>query len=182
MKLLLHICCAPCAISPVETLRSEGFEVMGYFYRHNIHPYTECVKRENTLKKYAEDIGLGVIWSQGYDLEGFIRNTAFRENQRCLYCYHDRLTKTAEIAKHGKFDCFSTTLLYSIYQQHEAIRSIGESLAESMGINFYYKDFRIGWKYGVDTSKSLEMYRQPYCGCIFSEKERYFKNRLTTEG
>ncbi len=182
MKLLLHVCCAPCAIYPVETIRSEGIEVMGYFYRHNIHPYTECVKREAALQKYSEDIGLSVICSEGYDLEGFVRNTVFRENKRCLYCYHDRLTKTAEIAKHGRFDCFSTTLLYSVFQQHEIIASIGESVAKSTGIGFYYKDFRIGWKYGVSTSKSLGMYRQSYCGCIFSEKDRYFKKQVKGPG
>ena len=183
MKILLHACCAPCAIYPVEALRSEGADVMGYFYRHNIHPFTECIKRENTLRKYSESIGMDVIWSQGYDLETFIRNVAWREDQRCLYCYHDRLTKTAEIAKHGKFDCFSTTLLYSIYQQHDVIRSMGESVARSTGIDFYYKDFRIGWEYGVNTSRSLELYRQAYCGCIYSEKERYFKKqRLKIEG
>ncbi|MEW5909757.1 MAG: epoxyqueuosine reductase QueH, partial [Thermodesulfobacteriota bacterium] len=85
-------------------------------------------------------------------------------------------TAAALTAKQGKFDAFTTTLLYSIYQQHEEIRSIGESLGEKIGIPFYYQDFRAGWKEGVETSKRLNIYRQSYCGCIYSEKERYQKN------
>jgi len=175
MKILLHICCAPCAIYPTKILRSEGFDVMGFFYRNNIHPYTECIKRQETLQSYAASIELKIIYQEGYDLEGFIRNVAFREPNRCAYCYHVRLRSTALIAKRGKFDCFGTTLLYSKFQKHDLIQSIGEAVAESVGIRFHYDDFRIGWKEGVDTSKRLGMYRQHYCGCIYSEKERYYK-------
>jgi len=177
MKLLLHICCAPCAIYPIETLISKGFDVMGFFYKHNIHPYTECIKREETLKKYAEHIHLNVIYQKTYDLEAFVRNVVYRENERCMYCYHDRLQSTAKLAKRGKFDCFSTTLLYSKFQKHDTIKSIGDSVAKSVGIPFYYEDFRIGWKIGIETSKALKLYRQQYCGCIYSEKERYVKGK-----
>jgi predicted adenine nucleotide alpha hydrolase (AANH) superfamily ATPase len=175
MKILLHICCAPCAITTVKTLRSEHFEVMGFFYRHNIHPYLECRKRQDTLQAYAETIGLNVIYQKGYDVEGFLQHVAFRESNRCLYCYHDRLRTTALTAKRGKFDCFSTTLLYSKYQKHDTIRSIGQDVGQDVGIPFYYEDFRSGWTEGVATSKKLGLYRQQYCGCIYSEKERYFK-------
>lgn len=175
MKLLLHICCAPCSIVPVGTLFEKGFDVMGFFYRHNIHPYRECLKRQETLESYAKSINLHVIYQERYDLEGFVRNIVFRESERCRYCYYERLKSTAEIAKQGGFDYFSTTLLYSKYQQHELIRSIGDSLADSTGIAFYYSDFRTGWQKGVQKSRQLGMYRQPYCGCIYSEKERYYK-------
>jgi epoxyqueuosine reductase len=175
MKILLHTCCAPCTIYPVKILRLEGFDIMGYFYRNNIHPYTECIRRQKTLETYAADIHLGVIYQEGYDLEGFIRNVAFRESNRCFYCYHERLRSTALTAKRGKFDCFSTTLLYSKFQKHDDIKSIGEAVGKSAGIPFYYNDFRIGWKEGVETSKRLRMYRQQYCGCIYSEKERFYK-------
>jgi len=177
MKILLHICCAPCSIYPARVLRDEGFDIFGFFYRHNIHPYTECIKRQETLESYATAIDLNVIYQEGYDMEAFIRNVAFRESNRCAFCYHERLRSTALIAKRGKFDCFSTTLLYSKFQKHDEIKSIGEAVGKSVGITFLYNDFRIGWKEGVETSKRLGMYRQQYCGCIYSEKERYYKEQ-----
>ena len=173
MKLLLHTCCAPCAIYPIETLRQEGAEVMGFYYRHNIHPYTECLKRQETLAVYAESIELKVIFQESYDLEGFLQRAVFRESNRCAICYHDRLKTTALIAKKGKFDAFSSSMLYSKFQKHDLIREIGESVGKAAGVPFLYRDFRIGWKYGIETSRRLGMYRQPYCGCIYSEKERY---------
>lgn len=175
MKILLHTCCAPCAIVPIGLLRETEFDVTGYFYGHNIHPYTECLQRRETLGTYADSIGLRVIDSKGYDMENFLRNVAFREKDRCTYCYHDRLSSTARMAKHGKFDYFSSSLLYSKFQKHEEIRFIGESVGKAMGIPFYYQDFRIGWKEGIEASKKLKMYRQSYCGCIYSEKQRYYK-------
>jgi predicted adenine nucleotide alpha hydrolase (AANH) superfamily ATPase len=174
MKILLHACCAPCAIVPIALLQQAEFEVMGYFYSHNIHPYTECLKRRQTLETYADSIGLPVIYSEGYDMENFLRNVAFREKDRCTYCYHDRLRSTALMAKRGKFDYFTSSLLYSKFQKHAEIKSIGESVGKAIGIPFYYQDFRSGWKEGIETSKQLKMYRQSYCGCIYSEKERYY--------
>ena len=175
MKTLLHVCCGPCSIYPVQELRADGIDVMGFFYRHNIHPFTECLKRQQTLESYATQIDLQLIIQDGYDLEGFIQNVAYREQNRCTYCYHDRLRSTALLAKRGKFDYFSTTLLYSKFQKHDIVKSIGESIADSVGVPFLYRDFRSGWKDGITESKRLEMYRQQYCGCIYSEKERYFK-------
>lgn len=148
---------------------------MGFFYRHNIHPFTECMKREETLKNWAETVSLKLILQEGYDLEGFLRNVAFREMDRCLFCYHDRIMATALMAKSGQFDSFSTTLLYSKFQKHETIRSIGEAVSKSVGIDFFYDDFRVGWKEGILESKKQGLYRQQYCGCIYSEKERYLK-------
>jgi predicted adenine nucleotide alpha hydrolase (AANH) superfamily ATPase len=178
MKILLHICCAPCAITTVKTLDKQGFDVMGFFYKHNIHPYTECMKRKESLQSYAETINLRVIYQEGYDLEGFIQNVVFRESRRCSYCYHDRLRSTALVAKRGKFDYFTTTLLYSKFQKHDEIKSIGEAVGNAVGVRFYYHDFRDGWKEGVEESKRLGMYRQQYCGCIYSEKERYYKEKV----
>lgn len=175
MKVLMHICCGPCAIYPVKSLRDDGMEVMGFFYRHNIHPYTECLKRQETLQNYADQIDLRLIHQDGYDLEGFIQNVVYREADRCRYCYHDRLRSTALLAKRGKFDYFTTTLLYSKFQNHELVKITGESIGKSIGVDFLYQDFRTGWKEGVQTSKDLGMYRQQYCGCIYSEKERFYK-------
>jgi len=116
-----------------------------------------------------------VIYQKEYDMEGFLRQVVFRESQRCAYCYHDRLTAAARTAKKGKFDLFTTTLLYSKFQNHEQIRDIGQSIAKTVGIPFYYQDFREGWKSGIEKSKALNLYRQQYCGCIYSEKERFYR-------
>lgn len=149
---------------------------MGYFYRHNIHPFKECMKREETLAHYASEIGLKMIWQKGYELEKFIQSVVFREENRCQYCYHARLKAAALVAKKGKFDAFSTTLLYSKFQNHKQITEIGQALGKEYGLEFFYHDFREGWKEGIESSKDLNMYRQPYCGCIYSEKDRYYKD------
>jgi len=177
LKVLLHICCAPCLIYPAEVL-SDKYDLMGYFYRDNIHPFQECLKRENTLRAYSEKINLKVIYQEGYHLENFIQAVVFRENQRCRFCYYERMNATAKIAKKGKFDGFSSTLLYSKFQNHDLIKLTGESVAKKNGLKFIYHDFREGWKYGIEESKKLDMYRQQYCGCIYSEKERYLKTHL----
>jgi hypothetical protein len=175
LKILLHTCCAPCAIYPIQTLRADGLDVMGFFYRHNIHPFRECLKRQETLQAYAHMIDLRVVYQDTYDLEGFLQNIAFRETDRCTYCYHARLSAAALIARRGKFDCFSTTLLYSKFQKHDLVKTIAASIEKRVGVPFYYQDFRTGWKNGIQESKRLGLYRQQYCGCIYSEKERFFQ-------
>jgi epoxyqueuosine reductase len=173
MKILLHTCCAPCSIYPADTLRGKGFAVMGFFYRQNIHPYTECMRRETAMREYADKTGMKMIFQQDYNIEDFLRKMAFRESERCRICYHDRLYETAKLARTGKFDQFTSTLLYSRQQKHALIAEIGEAVAKSVGVPFYYEDFRIGWEIGRDASIDQQIYRQQYCGCIYSEKQRY---------
>ncbi len=134
------------------------------------------MKREETLGQYANEIGLKMIWQQEYEVEKFIQSVVFREKDRCRYCYHARLKATAMVAKKGKFEAFSTTLLYSKFQNHQQIIETGQALAREYGLKFFYHDFREGWKSGIEESKRLEMYRQQYCGCIYSEKDRYYKD------
>lgn len=176
MKILLHICCAPCTIYPLRILREEGNEVCGLFYNPNIHPYLEYRRRLDTLTSYAGSEGLTVIRDESYPLDAFLRQVAFREEERCPHCYQLRLSYAAQIAKNNRFDAFTTTLLYSRYQKHELIREIAAGVAETHGIPFFYRDFREGWSEGVRVSKASGMYRQPYCGCIYSERERYGGN------
>jgi hypothetical protein len=104
-----------------------------------------------------------------------MRKVVFNEDSRCSICYEIRLTAAAEHAKAVGAEAFTSTLLYSRYQKHEKIRRIGEKLAGQHGIPFYYEDFREGWQQGIDMSKEMELYRQSYCGCIYSEQERYDK-------
>jgi epoxyqueuosine reductase len=182
LNILLHICCGPCTIYPLRILREEGHEVCGYFYNPNIHPYLEYKKRLDTLAVYAGREGFRIMREEGYPLEGFLRQIVFREGDRCRHCYRLRLVKTAQIAKGGGFGAFTTTLLYSRYQKHDLIRSIGEEVAEEYNIPFLYRDFREGWSEGVKISKALGLYRQPYCGCIYSEKARYCTTPGREEG
>ena len=175
MKILMHTCCGPCTIYPLKQLRTGGHEVTGLFYNPNIHPYQEYQRRKETVRCYAEKIFLDMVWPDGYPLEEFLLQAAVRENNRCDYCLKDRLTYTAKQAQAQNYEAFTTTLLYSTYQKHDLIRDIGKSLSRQIGIHFYYEDFRAGWQEGIRISKELEMYRQQYCGCIYSEKDRYYK-------
>lgn len=171
-KILLHLCCAPCTIYPLGILREEGDDVRGHFYNPNIHPASEYNRRLETLDTYAGSEKLPIIREDAYPLEEFLRQVVFREDDRCRHCYHLRLSRTAEIARKGGFDAFTTTLLYSRFQKHDLIRIIGDSVSRVQGIPFLYRDFREGWSEGVRISKKLGMYRQRYCGCIYSEKDR----------
>lgn len=172
-KIFLHICCAPCSIYTVKQLRREGAEVSGYFYNPNIHPYTEFEKRLATLHEYAKIILLPLVVDPSYELEAFLSGALTTGNDRCLFCYRMRLERAFQKAAEGGFDGLTTTLLYSRRQRHNDIRMIGDELSAVYGIPFVYRDLRTGWQEGINESKRLNMYRQPYCGCIFSEKERY---------
>jgi predicted adenine nucleotide alpha hydrolase (AANH) superfamily ATPase len=110
-----------------------------------------------------------------------MRSVSFREGERCRICYHMRLRHAAQLARRGRFDAFSTTLLYSKFQKHDLIREIGESAGAEAGVTFLYRDWRDGWKEGVEASKAMGLYRQAYCGCILSEQERYAPRREKVE-
>ncbi|MCF8054543.1 MAG: epoxyqueuosine reductase QueH [Deltaproteobacteria bacterium] len=174
MKVLLHICCAPCAIYPLSRLAPH--EVVGYFYNPNIHPYAEHQLRQTALVSYAALQGLKVIMAQGYEVENFFRRVNNRENDRCPLCYELRLENSARVAKQLGCNAISTTLLYSKYQRHDMIRKLCEQAAARHGLDFIYEDFREGWLEGIAASKKLELYRQRYCGCIYSERERFLRS------
>lgn len=173
MKLLLHICCAPCAVFPLTVLEAEGISVQGYFYNPNIHPWKEYERRRETLAHYAAGIGLTVIIDERDDWQAFFERTYPWEESRCRSCYEIRLEATARRARALNVDAFSSTLLYSRRQRHEWVKEAGERMGKRWGIPFYYRDFRTGWQEGIRISKACGLYRQSYCGCLFSEKERY---------
>lgn len=175
MKLLLHVCCGPCALYPLKVLRAGGHEVQGYFFNPNIHPYAEYVRRKETLEAFAKSEGWPVIFAREYPVEEYFRSVAYRESDRCRFCYVLRLRQTARVAKNGGFEAFTTTLLVSPFQKHDLIREVGESAAAEYGLTFAYHDFRAGFAEAVRRSKELGMYRQKYCGCIYSEKERFIR-------
>jgi len=175
MRILLHTCCGPCALFPLRTLRVAGHDVTGFFYNPNIHPYQEYLLRRDAVVRMAELETMPLIMHDDYDLEGFLANVAAAPEQRCSYCYALRLRATARAAAEGGFDAFSAALLYSRYQKHDEIRELGEQIGREFGVAFHYQDFRPGWQEGIRLSKELGLYRQQYCGCIYSEKERYHR-------
>lgn len=176
-RILLHMCCGPCTIYPLGKLRSQQWSVHGFFYNPNIHPYQEFRKRLETLESFAQTEQFPLIIRYDYDLEEFLRQVVFRESRRCFHCYSVRLEAAAHLAKKSRFDAFTTTLLYSKHQKHDLIRSIAQEASRKYGIPFHYEDFREGWKEGQEKAKSLGLYRQQYCGCIYSEKERFYTPR-----
>ncbi len=173
MKILLHICCGPCSLYPLHTLRGAGHDVTGFFFNHNIHPYQEYARRLNAAREMADDEALPLLVRDDYDLEGFLAAVALAPESRCSYCYASTLRATAAVAREQGFDSFSASLLYSRYQRHEEIRLLGDQIGQECGVAFFYEDFRPGWQEGIRRSKELGLYRQQYCGCIYSEKERY---------
>jgi len=177
MTLLLHICCAPCTIYPLRVLREEGFDLTGFYCNPNIHPYREYMRRWEALDGFAREERLKIRAYPNYEMEAFLRMVVFKEVERCRWCYELRLRQTADAARKGNYGGFSTTLLYSKYQKHELIRSVGEQFAQEYAVPFLYRDFRLGWEEGVRISRERQIYRQPYCGCIYSEQERYAKKR-----
>jgi epoxyqueuosine reductase len=173
MNILLHVCCANCSIYPVKVLREQNHQITGFFFNHNIHPFQEFQRRLDAVKEYAAKVELPMLYCEDYFLEEFLAQVAHDPQQRCNYCYVSRLEETARVAAEQGFDGFTSSLLYSRYQKHDTIRLAGEALAEKYGLQFFYADYRNGWQEGIRVSKEMGLYRQQYCGCIYSEKERY---------
>jgi epoxyqueuosine reductase len=176
LKILLHICCAPCSIYPIEKLRKDKHAIEGFFYNPNIHPYSEYLKRKDAVEKHSGSVELNVTYSD-YDLGDYFQHVVYNEDavNRCPVCWWIRMKKCAKKAKEGGFDAFTTTLLGSPYQDHEILKSICDDVAKSAQIKFYYDDFRIGFRKAQDEAKSKGIYMQNYCGCLFSEKEKIEK-------
>ena len=179
MKLLLHTCCAPCSVQCVEALASESVRPDLFWYNPNIHPYTEYRARRDTLKVFAEEKGLPLIIEDEYGLRTFIKEVEKGDyltgsgGCRCGFCYRLRLEKTAQAAAEKSYNAFSTTLLISPYQNHDLIRQTGEEIAAKFSVEFIYRDFRPRFREGQNQAKAAGYYMQKYCGCIYSEEERY---------
>lgn len=177
MKTLLHICCAPCSIACIEQLREDGIEPTGFWYNPNIHPFTEYRARRNTLTDYAKTIGLALATEDEYGLRPFVQAVCGDIDHRCSYCYRCRLEETARYAAANGFDSFTTTLLVSPYQNHELLCETGQAMAERYGLRFLPYDFRPRFREGQQKARDLGLYMQKYCGCIFSEEDRYRKKK-----
>ena len=175
--ILFHICCAPCANQCIDSLLEEGLNVTGYWFNPNIHPFTEYRSRRNTLREYAEQIGMKLIEDDIYGLRPFVQEVAEDISGRCKYCYQVRMDWTAKKAVEQGFDGFSTSLLISPYQNHEGIILAAEEASKKYGVPFIYRDFRPLFQKGQERARELGFYMQKYCGCIFSEEDRYLNKK-----
>ena len=180
MKLLMHICCANCGIYPIKMLFSKGIDIKGLWFNPNIHPYTEYQMRLESLQMLHKLWSLDIEYIEHYGLKEFMRAVVYNEDNRCTICYSLRLEETAKAAKKMGLDGFTTSLLVSPYQKFDMIIQVGRETAKRYSIPFYIEDFRPGWKDSISLSKELGLYRQKYCGCVYSEMERYQKKSPLT--
>ncbi|MBD3380678.1 MAG: hypothetical protein GF404_00635 [candidate division Zixibacteria bacterium] len=177
MRILTHICCGPCLVYPYEKLIEEGEHLTGFWYNPNIHPFTEYKNRLESLRKFQDMKDFEIIYEDRYELETFLALTMTDLQDRCRHCYQIRLTETARRAKAEGFEAFTTTLLVSPYQKLDYIREIGERLESETGVKYLDLDIVAGYREGRRKARDYGLYMQKYCGCIFSEKERYQKKK-----
>lgn len=175
--ILIHACCGPCAIKPIMHLQSLGYIVTAYFMNPNIHPLAEYLRRRKAMEECAKKLDIKVIYDdKAWNISTWIDMTiAVKDDKesRCALCYQERINSTYLTAQKNNFNYFSTSLLYSRYQNHEKIIELSKNLVNNNSPAFYYDDFRKYWKDGIEIAKEWNIYRQPYCACIFSEAERY---------
>jgi predicted adenine nucleotide alpha hydrolase (AANH) superfamily ATPase len=173
----------------VESLRAEGIEPVLFWYNPNIHPYTEYKNRRDTLIAYAAALKLELVMRDEYGLRAFIAGLyagAGTENPaaapaRCAYCYRLRIEAAARAAAERGCDAFSTTLLASPYQKHELVcetAGTAEAANGKNGVRFLYRDFRPLYREGQRKAREAGLYTQKYCGCVFSEEERYAASQV----
>lgn len=180
-RLLLHACCAPCSSYCLEYL-SNYFDIDVLFYNPNISVAEEFTKRELELKRLVEQMPFKKRVQAkvlDYHPEEFYEAVPNRKNDReggesCFLCYKLRLEKTAQMAKEENYDYFTTTLSISPLKNAKKLNEIGENLSEIYKVPYLFSDFkkRNGYKRSIELSKEYDLYRQNYCGCIFSKKER----------
>lgn len=170
-KMLLHTCCAPCAIGIIEQLKKE-YDLTLYFYNPNIYPKDEYEKRLEEVRKISEKFGVDLVEGK-YDCDEWMKVIKGHEEdkeggERCGICFYFRLEKTAEFARDEGFDVFTTTLSVSPHKNSKIINLTGEELGEKHGVVFLREDFKKDYEKSVELSKRYGLYRQNYCGCLFS--------------
>jgi len=185
MKILMHTCCAPCLEYPSKILQEEGIEYVAYFYNPNIQPYWEHERRKKALEELSEMKNFKLVLSTPEEnklIEESLINEAIWKEQndlkRCEFCYRTRLDNVARYAKENSYEYFSTTLLLSIYQNHDLIKRVGNEIAEKYSIKFYERDFRNGFRESQYMAKNDHLYRQKHCGCILSLYKSALKDKI----
>lgn len=160
-----------------KEFRKDFDKVTALWFNPNIHPFQEYKRRFKALRKYEKEVGLDVIYLDRYGLDEFLEK-ALNVDSRCEYCLEWRLRKTAAEAVKRGYDAFSTTLVLSPYQDHDRLQKIGSRAGREEEIDFIYHDMRDGFEEHHRLADEMGLYKQGYCGCIFSEKERYHKKLI----
>lgn len=172
---MLHACCGPCLLAPARTLADEGHEILAYWYNPNVQPYREYRRRLAAFEEVAGREGWPVLADDRYDVDFFLREVATGREGRCPRCYRERLSRAAERAAAEGCGAFTTTLLVSRHQDHDALREAGARAAAEAGVDFLARDFRALDTESHQLARDMGIYLQGYCGCIYSEEERYRK-------
>jgi hypothetical protein len=173
VTVLLHCCCGPCTTAVADYFRSLGHELTGWFCNPNLYPGAEHQRRQAGFERAAETLSLAVlrtgeVWSPTRFLLSLVQSSG----SRCAACYRLRLKATAREAAVRGFDAFSTTLLISPYQDLAGIREVGLALGQRLGVGFLFADLRDRYGDCCERARALDLYRQNYCGCLFSDLER----------
>jgi predicted adenine nucleotide alpha hydrolase (AANH) superfamily ATPase len=181
VNVFLHCCCGPCSVECAALLRAENIEPQLFWYNPNIHLYTEYAARRDSLALFAEKEKLKLEMCDEYGLRLFLETVGLEamnneDKKRCAKCYRLRMEKTASAAAQKGYNAFTTTLLISPYQDHDEIKRAGEEAAAKNGVDFLYRDFRPRFREGQNAARKMGLYMQKYCGCVYSEEERYLKD------
>jgi len=172
LRVLSHVCCGPCFTAVDERLNSDGLEVAAHFFNPNIHPGAEYRRRLIYVERYCRERSIPLIVGAN-DLKVYFNaiNGHEEKPERCLRCYRLRLECTARAAVEGGFEAFTTSLLLSPYQFHDELRETAEAIGAQYGLAFLYYDLRPGFRRSIESAKAFGVYRQKYCGCVYSEHE-----------
>ncbi len=169
MRILLHTCCTPCLLGPFQRLDEHKLTL--FFYNPNIHPFEEFSKRLQWVEQFSQEATLDLI-TYHYNPDQYVKKIAFDREDRCEMCYRLRIMETARVAQMKEYDAFTTTLLASPFQKHEVIEDLCTEASDKYNVPFYYEDFRPYYKEAMTVARELGIYRQKYCGCMYSLKER----------
>jgi hypothetical protein len=175
--LLVHVCCGCCAAAVLEPVRRFG-RFAWHFTNPNIHPLIEFRRRLKAVRALADHARVRLVADDRYGLRRFLEAVPWDRPERCLACYRLRLAETARVAAQEGFSAITTTLLASVHQDHDAVRRVGEEEAARRGLAFFYDDWRPLAEHGHAEARRMSLYRQQYCGCVFSEEERFSPTRL----
>jgi hypothetical protein len=180
MHVLLHTCCAVCTAAPLEELKGRGHRVTAFFYNPNVHPLIEFRRRLKAQKVLAERLALDLVCEEGYGLRDWLEAVDWRAEgpARCEGCYRMRLARAAELAHRRGLDAFTSTLLISPHQHHDMVRRVGEERGAAAGVPFLYRDWRPLAEESHRQTRRMNLYHQQYCGCVFSEYERFKETTL----
>jgi len=172
-QLLVHCCCVHCSAYTLNYWRDQGFDVTAYWYNPNIHPFTEHQHRLEALKSLTAAAGIPLAVAPGYDMARYFQAVTGHETERCQYCYRIRLEAVAAYARDQGFEGFTSSLLISHKQKQDQIVDVARGIEHATGVKFLYADLRKRYSDSRRLTKPLDLYRQQYCGCLYSEYERY---------